>query len=81
MEPSKSMPFRRTELAKKRRFGALIAVIKHLEKQRVLDFQPFFLFPVISALGYLNEDATKMRKWMHTVMNKCVASQGDDDMD
>ena len=77
-EPSKSIPFRRTEAAKQRRFGALITLTKHLEKQRVLDFQPFFLFPIISALGYLNEDATKMVRWMHTVMNKCVTTLRDD---
>jgi len=77
-EPSKSIPFRRTEAAKQRRFGALITATKHLEKQRMLDFQPFFLFPIISALGYLNQDATKMVKWMHTVMNKRVTTLGDD---
>src|SRR5579862_6050791 len=59
-EPTKSMPFRRMEASKQRRFNALISLFKHLEKQRVLDFQPTFLFPVVSALGYLNEDATKM---------------------
>ena len=72
-EPSKSMPFRRMEASKQRRFGELIALTKHLEKQRMLDFQPFFIFPIV--LGYLNEDATKMVRWMHTVMNKCVATQ------
>src|SRR5438445_5694538 len=56
-EPAKSMPFRRMETGKQRRFGALISLAKHLDKQRVLDFQPFFLFPVVSALGYLNEDS------------------------
>ena len=76
-EPSKSMPFRR-ETAKQRRFGALISLVKYLEKQRILDFQPSFLFPVISALGYMNEDATKMMKWMSTVMNKCVTNIRDD---
>jgi hypothetical protein len=77
-EPAKSMPFRRMETGKQRRFGALISLAKHLDKQRVLDFQPFFLFPVVSALGYLNEDSTKMMRWMSTVLNRCVASLRDD---
>ena len=72
------MPFRRTETATQRRFGALISLTRHLERQRILDFQPFFLFPVISALGYLNQDATKMVRWMRTVRNKSVTSLGDD---
>ena len=77
-EPTKSMPFRRAETAKHRRYCGLMDLTKHLEKQRVLDFQPSFLFPVISALGYVNEDAVKMTRWMHTVMNKCVTTMGDD---
>ena len=77
-EPAKSMPFRRMETGKQRRFEALISLAKHLDKQRVLDFQPFFLFPVVSALGYLNEDSTKMMRWMSTVLNRCVASLRDD---
>ena len=44
----------------------------------MLDFQPFFLFPIVSALGYLNEDAEKMMKWMSTVMNKCISVSRDD---
>jgi len=77
-EPTKSLPFRRMETSKQRRFRALIALANHLEKLRMLDFQPFFLFPIVSALGYLNEDAEKMMKWMSTVMNKCISVSRDD---
>jgi hypothetical protein len=77
-DPTKSYPFRRMEDTKKRRFKALIPMAHHLLKQRILDFQPFFLFPIVSALGYLNDDATKMMKWMSTVFNKTVTSFRDD---
>ena len=45
------------ESSKDRRFKSLINIAKHLQKQRLLDFQPSFLFPIVSALGYLNADA------------------------
>jgi hypothetical protein len=54
-DPTKSPAFRRMETAKQRRFRALIAIANHLQKQHVLDFQPFFLFPVVSSLGFLND--------------------------
>ena len=77
-DPTSSEPFRRMESSKDRRFRYLKNLATHLQKQRLLDFQPFFLFPVISALGYLNGDAFKMLKFMHTVLNKCMASTRDD---
>ena len=77
-DPTKSLPFRRSETSKQRRFAALIPLANHLLKQRILDFQPFFMFPVISALGYLNEDADKMSKWMSAVMNKNLTGIRDD---
>jgi hypothetical protein len=70
--------FQANETTKKRRFAALIPLANHLLKSNVLDFQPFFLFPVMSALGYLNEDAVKMTKWMSAVMNKTLTSVRDD---
>ena len=36
-------PFRRMESSKDRRFKSLINIAKHLQKQRLLDFQPSFL--------------------------------------
>ena len=78
-ELTTSLPFRRMETSKKRRFAALIPLANYLVKQNVLDFQPFFLFPVMSALGYLNEDAQKMTKWMSAVLNKTLASSVRDD--
>ena len=43
-DPMKNPAFRRTELAKQRRFRSLMAIANHLQKQKALDFQPFFLF-------------------------------------
>ena len=77
-DPMKNPAFRRTELAKQRRFRSLMAIANHLQKQKALDFQPFFLFPVISSLGFLNGDADKMVKWMSTVLNKCISKTRDD---
>jgi hypothetical protein len=76
--PTKSPAFRRMETAKQRRFRALITIAKHLQKQRLIDFQPFFLFPVVSSLGFLNDDAETMMKWMSTVLNKCIVKTRDD---
>ena len=67
------------EQNKQRRYAALIPIVNHLMKLKVLDFQPFFLFPVISTLGYLNEDATKMVKWMNSVLNQTLSSVVRDD--
>lgn len=78
-EVAKSLPFRRMETSKQRRYAALISVTKHLMKMKMLDFQPFFLFPVISHLGYLNDDATQMVKWMNAVLNKSMATTVRDD--
>jgi len=77
-DPTKSTAFRKMELSKQRRFRALMAIANHLHKQHMLDFQPFFLFPVVSALGFLNDDAEKMMKWMSTVLNKCISKTRDD---
>ena len=66
------------ETAKQRRFRALIAIANHLQKINVLDFQPFFLFPVFSSLGFFNEDGERLMKWMSVVLNKCIAKKRDD---
>ena len=77
--PTSHVAFRRTETSKKRRFRSLIAIAHHLQKQNVLDFQPFFLFPVVSALGFLNNDTVQMMKWICGVFNKCIVPTRRDD--
>ena len=69
--PTSHVAFRRAETSKKRRFRSLIAIANHLVKQNILDFQPFFLFPVVSSLGFLNNDAIQMMKWISGVFNRC----------
>ena len=77
-DPTLAAPFRKVTATKQRKYAALMATANHLQKLKILDFQPFFLFPLISALGYLNEDALKMTKWMCVVMNKSLTSARDD---
>ena len=59
-----SPAFQKTIGAKVRRYGALIDVVKRLVEDRKLNFQPTFLFPVLSSLGYMNEDMTQLIKSM-----------------
>ena len=46
------------------RYSALISVVNRLYEERKLNFQPTFLFPVISSLGYMNQDMNKLLKHM-----------------
>lgn len=72
----KSPAFKRTEDTKRRRYTSLISITKHLTKQKTLDFQPFFLFPVLSSLGYLNHDGFQMVKWISTLKNGALQFDG-----
>ena len=64
MDAYLTYPFRKAEGDKKRRFGALTRVAQRLAKEGYLGFSPFFLFPVVSSLGSMNGDMTKMVKWI-----------------
>ena len=77
-DPLKSYPFKRAQATKLRKYAALVATAKHLAKQRLLGFHPTFIFPIISTLGYLNEDAVKMTSWMSKVANKNLPKHRDD---
>ena len=68
-EITQTLPFRRMVSSKHRRYAALVEVAKHMMKLKLLDFTPFFLFPVVSHLGFLNDDAVQVSKWMSTVLN------------
>ena len=39
-------------------------VAERLAREGYLGFSPFFLFPVVSSLGCINSDMTKMLKWI-----------------
>jgi hypothetical protein len=75
-ETSRSPAFQRIEKMKERKYRPLLPVAKHLTRIRALDFQPFFLNPVISSLGYLNLDAASMVKWMQGTFNQALKSHG-----
>ena len=55
-----SPAFQKTRGAKVLRYSALISVVNRLYEERKLNFQPTFLFPVISSLGYVNQDMNKL---------------------
>jgi Reverse transcriptase (RNA-dependent DNA polymerase) len=59
-----SPPFVKTKGAKLLRYSALISVVRRLNDERKLSFQPSFLFPVISSLGIMNEDMKELMKSM-----------------
>ena len=47
-----------------RRFSALVDVAKRLTEERKLKSQPNFMYPVVSSLGYFNEDMKRLLKFM-----------------
>ena len=64
------------EDSKKGRFKSLIPTVKHLQHRRLLDFTPFFLFPVLSGLGYLNTDGFEMVRFILSVLNTSLTNSG-----
>jgi hypothetical protein len=46
------------------KYAALIAVAKRLTDDRKIDFQPFFLFPIISSSGFMNQDFGNLIKFV-----------------
>jgi hypothetical protein len=60
--PAESPPIQNMVKSKQQRYKALISVVQHLVQARKLNFRPTFLFPVISALGFMNKDMTKLLK-------------------
>jgi len=50
--------------SKTRRYAALRSVADRLIEDRKLTCQPEFLFPVVSSLGFMNEDMGKLLKEM-----------------
>jgi hypothetical protein len=62
--PENGPAFQKIVGSKRRRYGALITVVQQLAKDRKLNFQPTFLFPVISSLGFMNEDMIELQKFI-----------------
>ena len=53
-----------------RRYTALIQVVNRLTEERKLKFQPEFLFPIVSSLGYVNDDMNKLMKFMENCFKR-----------
>ena len=62
--PGKSPAFQKTFGAKHRRYRCLVDIVTRLLDERRLEFRPTFLCPIVSSLGYVNEDMTKLTKFM-----------------
>jgi hypothetical protein len=63
-DASWTAPFKKAEGEKTRRFSGLMRVAQRLAREGYLAFTPCFLFPVISSLGSMNSDMTKLVKWI-----------------
>ena len=59
-----SPAFTKTYGSKTRRFSALVDVAKRLTEERKLKSQPNFMYPIVSSLGYFNEDMKRLLKFM-----------------
>ena len=59
-----SPAFAKTYGSKTRTYAALVDVVKRLTEERKLKFQPSFMYPIVSSLGYFNEDMKKLLKFM-----------------
>ena len=71
--PEHSPAFVKTYKGKSRRYGALIDVVNRLTDERRLKSAPKFLFPIVSSLGYINQDMVTLIK----TINKCYKSNQD----
>ena len=57
-----SPAFTKTYGSKTRRFAALVDVAKRLTEEHKLKAQPNFMYPIVSSLGYFNEDMKRLLK-------------------
>ena len=74
-KPDESPAFIKMKKKKERHYSSLMMVATRLLAEHKLTFQPKFLFPVISALGFLNDD---MRQLLKSVVNKFKDTQDGD---
>ena len=72
-----SVPFKKAEGEKKGRFGGLIKVAERLAREGFLGFSPFFLFPVVSTLGCMNVDMTKLLNWIQERYKQSLLSSSE----
>jgi hypothetical protein len=74
-QPSGSPAFVKMRKKKERHYGALVAVAERLLAEHKLNFQPKFLFPVISSFGFFNDD---MKQLMKLMVNRFKDTQEDE---
>ena len=60
--PEDGPAFQKAKGMKALRYSALISVVNRLIEERKLNFQPIFLFPVLSSLGIMNADMKQLMK-------------------
>ncbi len=60
--PEDGPAFHKAKGMKVLRYSALISVVNRLVEDRKLNFQPTFLFPVLSSLGIMNADMKQLMK-------------------
>ncbi len=49
---------------KKQKYSALCATAQRLSKERKIDFDPTFLYPIMSSLGFMNPDFVLLNKFI-----------------
>ena len=49
---------------KHNKYAALTSVVRRLASGHKLDFEPFFLTPIISSLGFMNQDFVNLTKFI-----------------
>lgn len=62
-DPGGSPAFIKTQGKKLRTYVNMNSVVERLVIEKKLNFRPRFLFPVVSALGYFNDDLVKVLKF------------------
>lgn len=68
--PGESFAFEKQVKDKRNRFKGVIEVASRLTKDKVLGFQPVFLFPVFSSMGFFNQDVTRLVSWLEDMFRK-----------
>jgi hypothetical protein len=74
-QPADSPAFVKMQGKKSRHYSSLIDVTERLLTNHKLSFQPKFLFPIISSLGFINKD---MQQLMKIMVNRFKESQASE---
>ena len=61
---SEGPAFRKMLHKKHNKYASLTEVVRRLSDEQKLDFQPHFVYPIITSLGFLNADFVVMNKFI-----------------